>query len=121
MTTRPPLQWQRILLTAFLAAILSMTIVYLAVTIIAALGIDIVTPLCDCEINDLGSLIGCMLACFVVLAILFGLLYFAIAILLSAVLINVWVGQRRLAHTVISVLISVPIAILVGWLIDLIF
>jgi hypothetical protein len=118
--TAMPLQWRSILLSALVASLLS-----LALTFAGAWLVPIFFPFeCDCPSNDIGSALGCGISCGIAAgigyALLLGMFYFVAAIVITAILINLWVSQRRFLHSFLAVLLSIPASLFILWLLDLI-
>lgn len=109
-----PIQWLRVLLSAFLAAVISLAIITIGMFVIAG------NPprASGASGNPVGTAIGEIIALIFTL-ILWAMLYFPLAVGLSALLTTLLVQYRRMIHTLLSVAFSIPIALLFLWLINL--
>ncbi len=126
------MQWGKILLCAVLAAIIALAIIYAGVTILGENPGGILERLCPPEncpdpdssgnfLQDLFAAIinaiVCAVLCAFVLAIYILLIYFPLAAIIAFLLIRRMVRRRRLIHTIVTVLISLPIAYSLLWLV----
>jgi hypothetical protein len=107
-----PIQWGRVLLSAVLAAILSMAIIIVGATVMAK------NPfVAESGGNPAGEIVGTAIGNLVRL-LFWGLLYFPLATILSGILISLLVQYRRLIHTVLALIVSIPIALVLVWLVN---
>lgn len=139
MSERPPLQWGRILLSAFLAALIALAVILVGLWLLGRNPGNILNEVCPADIatcaerDPTGNIIAdiftviftaivCALAWMAACALLLSLwalvIYFPLAILIAILLIRSQVEERRLAHTVITVLLSAPIAFALLWLVS---
>ena len=129
MPTKSSLQWGRILLSALLAAIIAMAIIFIGLKILGENPGGILDRICppdlvDCP--DTGNVIGDIIVCAILflvvctlkLAIYILLFYFPLTALIAFLLIRRMVQQRLLIHTILTVLLSLPIAYLLLWLVS---
>ncbi len=112
------LKWGRILLSAVLAAVAALAILWLSLTLFFNLTPDTaIDKLCDLsEANDFGEALGPLFACLVQLGCVAAILYFPVALVLSVLLIRRLVAERRRLHALLAALLSVPMALALLWL-----
>jgi ABC-type phosphate transport system permease subunit len=128
---RPPIQWGRVLLSALLAAIVALALIVGGIWVLGQNPGDILDRLCPPELvtcpepDPTGSIIGDIvagigaaiacgvargIACVILITLWALVIYFPLAAIISIILIRLMVRQRRLIHTILSVVLSVPIA-----------
>jgi hypothetical protein len=107
------LQWGRIILSGVLSAIVSLAIILIG-TIMIGNKPTKVSPSGNPAGDFVGVVVGTLLR-----ALLWFLLYFPLASLLSALFTMLLVQYRRLIHTALSLVVSLPIAIVLLWLVSL--
>ncbi|UCE07495.1 MAG: hypothetical protein JSW07_05520, partial [bacterium] len=132
MSSTGSIQWGRILLSAFLAAIIAMALIVLVLWILGRTPSDDFYGICPPDIvddPDTGSIIGdiivyiilFIIVCTFRIVIYALIIYFPLAAIISIFLIIKMVQHRRSVHIILTVLISFPIAFAVLWLISRIF
>ena len=131
MAAGAPIQWGRILLSAVLAAIIAMALIFGGLWVLRHNPGVIVDRLCPPDlvtypepeptgdiITDIISAIFMAIVyalvwlflCAIAIAFLALLIYFPLAVILSIILIRLMVQQRRLIHTILTVILSIPVA-----------
>lgn len=116
---RPPLRWGRILLCALLSALIALGLIYVCVTLMPTLPDPVMTVLCPNQPStgdSYGDLLSSALGCMFAMVVAGTLAYFVLALIISAILIQFQIRSRRLGHSLLSALFSVPIAYLILWL-----
>lgn len=122
MASNGSLQWGRILLSALLAAVIALLLIFVVLWIIGNTEIGDVFGLCPEEIVDcwdsgnLAEVLMCpfawAIACVVKILIYALIVYFPLAVVISIILIKIMVHQRQLLHIIVTALVSIPIAFL---------
>jgi hypothetical protein len=127
MSISGSIQWGRVLLCAFLAALLSMLLIYLFLLIVGnSPGGDFygLCPHEECDVANLGELIACILgqviACAFKIMIYAILTFIPLSILISYLLVKRLIQNRQTLHVILSVLFSIPFAFLLLFLFNLI-
>lgn len=119
--TRPPLYWGYILLCAVLAAVIAIGLIYVGLLILKQNPGDIVSKICPPRPpsgNIVADIIIAIIVCLLAFTAWIIIIYFPLSAIISAILIQFFVKQRRLLHTILSVIISLPIAYGLLWLIS---
>lgn len=117
---RPPLRWGRIFLCALLSALIALGLIYVSLVLMQDWPDPVMRLLCPNQPStgdSFGDLLNSALGCVFAVITASMLAYFVLALALSAILIQFLVRSRRLGHSLLSALLSVPIAGLILWLV----
>jgi uncharacterized membrane protein YfbV (UPF0208 family) len=128
MSAGGSIQWGRILLSAILAAVMAMALIIAGLWLLGqnpgGIFDDVCPPdLVDCPDtgNIIGDIIGCailfLIVCLLKIALYALLVYFPLAAIISILLIMLMVQQRRLIHIILTVIVSIPVAFGLLWLV----
>lgn len=122
------LKWGRIVGSALLAAVIAMAIIYVCLLIIMHDPGGLFERICRPDTIPMPNT-GCLITnillyiplvffvCLFRLSLYALFTYLPLAVLISVFLINRYVEQRRLIHTILTVILSLPVAIGLLWLV----
>lgn len=109
------MNWRAIIISTLLAAFIGVALLVLLPydvldSILKAVGFSCPPPAPG---SGIGGAIGAGLACGIGAAFTLIFLYFIFALIVSVILVWIQVPQRRLIHTVVTVVLSLPVALIV--------
>jgi len=119
MSSNEPIQWGRVILYAFLAALLSMCLIYILLWILGqAPGGDFygLCPHEDCNADSIGEAIACALgqaiACVLKIFLFALLLFLPVSALIAFLLVKWRIPYRQTTHIILVVAFSIVFAFL---------
>ncbi|UCE07163.1 MAG: hypothetical protein JSW07_03770 [bacterium] len=131
MASSNSIQWGRILLSAVLAAVISLLLIFLFIWLLGQAPNEIIDKISPKDIVDcwddpnIGTRLICPIiwgiACAIEILFYSLIIYFPLAIVISIILIKLMVHQRQLIHIILTALISIPVALLLLIILNVLF